>query len=217
MKTDLELKNDILAELAWDPALAAAPIGVRVSDGVVTLVGDVETYAHKRALEKAVRRVGGVRGVNLDMNVRIAPDQTRSDSDIAKAALEALRWHSWVPEHRVRVDVHNGWVTLTGEVDQHYEATSAEQSVRNLTGVRGVTNNIRLTRVSSRNVAAEITGALIRHARREANHLTVSVDGGSVTLTGEVDSLREHDAAIGAAWSTRGVSQVVDRLVVTGR
>ncbi len=215
MKTDLELKNDVLAELAWDPVLGAAGVEVTVKDGVVALTGHVETNAHKRALEKAVGRVAGVRGVVLNVDVRLAPEQVRSDSDIAKSALEALRWHSWVPEQRVRVEVEGGWVTLSGEVDRRYEAASAERAVRDLTGVRGVTNKITVKPVSSKNVAAEITDALIRHARLEANHITVAVDGAAVTLSGQVDSLPEHDAAIGAAWRARGVAQVVDRLVVT--
>ena len=215
MKTDLELKNDVLAELAWDPVLGAAAVEVTVKDGVVALTGHVETNAHKRALEKAVGRVAGVRGVVLNVDVRLAPEQVRSDSDIAKSALEALRWHSWVPEQRVRVEVEGGWVTLSGEVDRRYEAASAERAVRDLTGVRGVTNKITVKPVSSKNVAAEITDALIRHARLEANHITVAVDGAAVTLSGQVDSLPEHDAAIGAAWRARGVAQVVDRLVVT--
>lgn len=214
MKTDLELKNDVLAELAWDPVLGAAAVDVAVTDGVVALTGQVETNAHKRALEKAVGRVAGLRGVVLHVDVRLAPEQVRADSDIAMAALEALRWHSWVPEQRVRVEVDNGWVTLVGEVDRHYEAASAERAVRDLTGVRGVTNEITVKAVSSKSVATEITDALIRHARLEANHITVAVDGASVTLSGQVDSLREHDAAIGAAWRARGVSRVVDRLVV---
>lgn len=215
MKTDLELKNDVLAELAWDPVLGAAAVDVAVQDGVVSLTGHVETNAHQRALQKAVGRVAGVRGVVLDVGVRLAPAQVRADSDIAKAALEALRWHSWVPEQRVRVGVDDGWVTLSGEVDRLYEATSAEHAVRDLTGVRGVTNKITVKPVSSKNVASEITDALIRRARREANHITVAVDGATVTLSGQVDSLRERDAAIAAAWRGRGVAQVIDRLVVS--
>jgi osmotically-inducible protein OsmY len=215
MKTDLELKNDVLAELAWDPVLGAAAVDVAVQDGVVSLTGHVETNAHKRALQKAVGRVAGVRGVVLDVDVRLAPAQVRADSDIAKAALDALRWHSWVPEQRVRVDVDDGWVTLSGEVERLYEATSAEHAVRDLTGVRGVTNKITVKPVSSKNVAAEITDALIRRARREATHITVGVDGATVTLSGQVDSLRDRDAAIAAAWRGRGVAQVIDRLVVS--
>ena len=215
MKTDMELKNDVLAELAWDPVVGAAAVDVAVKDGVVALTGHVETNAHKRAFEKAVGRVAGVRGVVLHVDVRLAPEHVRADTDIAKAALEALRWHSWIPEQQVRVEVEDGWVTLSGEVERGYEAASAERAVRDLTGVRGVTNKITVKRVSSKNVAAEITDALIRHARREANHVTVSVDGAAVTLSGQVDSLREHGAAIGAAWRARGVAQVVDRLVVT--
>jgi osmotically-inducible protein OsmY len=128
-----------------------------------------------------------------------------------------LRWHSWVPHERIQVEVEDGQVTLSGEVDWHYQLSSAEQCVRPLRGVRGLTNRITVKpRVSGTDVSGEIVAALTRHAQREARRIAVEVDGGVVTLRGDVDSLPEHDAALAAAAATRGVSRVVDRLSVTG-
>lgn len=215
MKTDLQLKSDVSAELAWDPAVNATNVGVAVKNGVVTLGGEVDTYLQKHAVERAVHRVSGVRGIALDLQVRLAPGHARSDADIAQAALHALRWHSLVPEGRVQVEVEDGRVTLTGEVDWGYQSASAEQCVHPLVGVRGVTNGIRLRqRADPARVREEITAAFARHARREAQHISIEVDGGVVTLTGKVSSLPEHEAAIGTAYAAKGVTRVVDHLEV---
>jgi len=217
MKSDLELKDDVLSELAWDPAVHTQAIDVTVKDGVVAISGYLGTYAERRAVEKAVRRVTGVRGVALDLDVRLAPEHERGDSDIARAAIAALQWHAWVPHERLHVQVQDGWVTLSGEVDWHYQLASAEQCIRPLLGVRGITNNITVrSRVSERDVSNQIIGALKRHAQREASRIEVDVHGSVVTLEGAVDSLPEHDAALAAAAATRGVSRVVDHLSITG-
>ncbi|HVZ42855.1 MAG TPA: BON domain-containing protein [Ramlibacter sp.] len=217
MKTDLQIKADVTAELAWDAACNAAAIGVAVKEGVVTLSGQVDTFLQKRAVDQAVRRVSGVRGVALDLEVRLAPGDHRSDTDIAQAAVAALRWHSVVPQDKVRVEVDDGWVTLTGEVDWPYQRASAEQCIQPLTGVRGVTNQVAIaSRAAPGDIQSQIRDALGRHAAREARHIEVAVDGGVVTLTGKVGSLSEHEAAVGTAFAARGVTRVVDRLEVTG-
>ena len=215
MKTDIQLKADVTAELAWDPAIDAGSIGVIVKNGVVTLTGHLNGYAEKQAVEKAVRRVAGVRGIALELDVKLAPSHKRSDSEIAQAAVWALTWHSVVPEERVKAEVEDGWVTLSGEVDWPYQRSSAEQCIRWLTGVRGLTNLISTKpRTSEKGIASEISAALTRQAQREANRIAIEVDGSVVTLAGEVHSLAEHDAALGVASSTRGVSRVVDKLEI---
>lgn len=215
MKSDLQLKADITAELVWDPAVNAARIGVAVQEGIATISGVVDTYLQKHAVERAARRVAGLRGLALDLEVRLAPDQRRSDTEIAQAALHALGWHSLVPEDSVKVEVADGWVTLTGEVDWGYQSASAEQCVHPLVGVRGIANRIRLKqRADPEHLRQEIAAAFTRHARREASHITIDVDGGVVTLSGTVHSLPEHEAAIGVAYAAKGVTRVVDKLQV---
>lgn len=217
MKSDLQLKSDITAEFVWDPAVNATNVGVAVRNGVVTLSGEVDTYLQKHAVERAVRRVAGVRGIALDLEVRLAPDHVRSDADIAQAALHALRWHSLVPDDKVKVEVEDGWITLAGEVDYGYQSASAEQCVHPLVGVKGVTNQIRMKeRANPAELRQDIASALARHAQREANQIGIEVDGGVVMLSGKVGSLSEHDAAIGTAYAARGVTRVVDHLDIAG-
>lgn len=215
MKTDIQLKADVTAELAWDPAINATNIGVMVKDGVVTLAGHLDTYAEKHAVEHAVRRVSGVRAIALDLEVRLSPEHQRSDSDIARAAVTALSLNSLVPDGKVKVEVEDGWITLTGEVDWGYQFTSAEQCMRALSGVRGIKNLVTIKpRVKGEDIAAQITAALTRQAARDAKHIGIEVAGAVVTLSGKVHSMAEHDAALGVAFSTHGVSRVVDHLQV---
>ena len=217
MKTDAQLKADVTDELAWDPAINATHVGVMVQDGVVTLAGHLDSFAEKHAVERAVRRVAGVRGIALDLDVKLSAEHQRTDADIAGAATAALALNTLVPRGKVKVEVEKGWVTLTGEVDWGYQLTSAEQCIRPLTGVRGLFNKITVTpRVQSKDIASQITAALTRQATREARNIGIEVQGGVVTLSGKVHSMAEHDAAIGVAFSAHGVSHVVDHLQVAG-
>jgi osmotically-inducible protein OsmY len=216
MKSDIELKADVAAELTWDPAINATNIGVMVKNGVVTLAGHLDTYAEKHAVERAVRRVSGVRAIALDLDVKLAPEHVRSDFEVAQAAAAALRLNSLVPDGKLKVEVENGWITLTGQVDWGYQFSSAEQCLRPLAGVRGITNAVTIKpRVQGKDIAAQIKAALTRQAEREARHIEVAVKGAVVTLSGKVHSMAEHDAALGVAFSAHGVSGVVDHLEVT--
>lgn len=216
MKTDAQLKTDITDELFWDPVINATHIGVIVNAGVVTLTGHLDTFAEKHAAERAVRRVAGVRGIALELDVKLALADTRSDSEIAQAASTALRWNSLVADGLMKVEVENGWLTLTGELPWSYQVKSAEKCVRTLVGVRGLSNLIKLKpNVNTEDISMQISAALKRQAAREAKHIAVEAKGGVVTLEGKVHSLAERDAVVGAAYSARGVSTVVDHLEVT--
>jgi osmotically-inducible protein OsmY len=153
----------------------------------------------------------------MELDVKLSPAHERSDSDIAQAAADALRLNFLVPQGKVQVEVENGWVTLTGELDWGYQFASAEQCIRPLAGVRGLFNKIVIKpRVKGDDIAKQITAALTRQAMREARHIGIEVEGGVVTLSGKVHSLAEHDAAMGVAFSAPGVSRVVDHLQVAG-
>ncbi len=217
MKSDSQLKADVIDELAWDPAINATGIGVMVRDGVVTLTGHLDSFAEKHAVESAIQRVEGVRGIALELDVKLSAEHKRSDTEIAQAAATTLKLNSLVPSDRVKVKVEDGWVTLTGEVDWSYQLARAEQCIRPLSGVRGLDNRITIKpRASSKDIGEQITAALTRQAMREARHISVEVEGGVVTLKGTVHSLAEREAAVGAAFAAQGVARVVDRLKVGG-
>jgi osmotically-inducible protein OsmY len=215
MKTDADLKRDVTAELAWDPAVRETGIGVAVKDGVVKLTGHIETFAEKYAASRAVQRVNGVRAVALELDVKLAPDHKRSDTDIAASAEQALKWNTAVPLEAIRLTVDHGWVTLRGELEWDYQRRSAEKAIRPLIGVVGISNEITLrTRPQLADLSRKIEEALTRQAIREAKHIQVAIDGNTVKLTGTVNSWHEREAAQGVAWSAPGVRFVVNELRV---
>lgn len=214
-KSDSQLKKDGESELEWDAVVKANNIGVAAKDGVVTLTGHLDSYAEKYAAERAVQRVQGVKGLAVELDVRLGANAKRTDADLASAAELALRWHALVPEDRIKVMVEKGWVTLSGEVDWEYQRNYAMKAVRPLTGVLGVTNSMSVKPlVTPANIKNRIQGALERQADREAKNIEVVVSGHSVTLKGQVHSWAERTAAQGAAWSAPGITSVINDLRV---
>ena len=215
MKSDTQLQKDVLDELKWEPTVSDKEIGVSVKDGVVTLSGFVQSFAQKLAAEQAVARVAGVRAVAEDIQVKLPTSRQRSDTEIAHAAINALKWDTEVPEEFVKTKVENGWVTLEGAVQFFYQRNAAERCVRFLNGVKGVTNLISvkpaemMTRVSQ-----NIEAALRRRAEMDAAKIRVESIDGKVTLRGSVHSWPELKEAESAAWGTPGVWAVDDRLAV---
>lgn len=215
MKSDAQLRSDILAELNWEPAINATEIGVIVKDGVVTLTGHLDSYAHKRAAERAAQRVRGVKALATELAVKLGAGYERTDADIALAAEHALEWNVLVPEDRIRAMAEKGWITLSGEVDWEYQRATAEKAVRDLLGVTGVSNLVTVKpKFDASDVANKIRDALARQADREARKIEIVVNGAEVTLRGKVHSWAERTAAQGAAWSAPGVATVVNNLVV---
>ncbi|KVD88281.1 OsmY domain-containing protein [Burkholderia ubonensis] len=215
MKTDGELRRDVERELEWDPSIDAARIGVAVHDRIVTLAGHLPSHAEKVAARKAVERVEGVRGIVMEIDVRLAERTQRTDEDIAYAARSILQWDAGLGEHAVHVTVENGCVTLSGEVAWGYQMNEAEQAVARLRGVARVVNEICVRpHPTEADIAGKIEAALIRRAADEAGQVEIAVDDGCVTLTGRVGSLQERQLMCDAAWSAPGVREVVDRLTV---
>lgn len=217
MKSDAMLRSDIVAELNFDPAIttAATDIGIIVKDGVVTLTGHPASHAEKHAIERAAQRVRGVKALAIEMSVKLAPNFERTDADIALAAERALEWNVLVPDEAIRPMVENGWLTLSGRVEWEYQRRAAEVAVRDLLGVKGVTDLVEVkARFSPVDIEKKIKEALHRQADRDSEHIEVIVNGGQVTLRGRVRSWAERKAAQGAAWSAPGVASVVNNLLV---
>lgn len=215
MSDDSLLQQAVLAELSWEPSVSSAHIGVTANNGVVTLTGYVESFAEKRAAEAAAYRVKGVKAVAEEIEVRLTPNMTRTDAQIAEIALESLSWDVSVPKDKVRVKVEKGWVTLTGEVNWHFQKDAAERDIRRLFGVVGVSNQIAIKpHASPSDVAERIKDALHRSWFNPAD-VTVSSVGGRVQLNGSVRSWHERQLAEAAAWGAPGVTQVEDNLAIT--
>lgn len=216
MRTDLELQRDVIAELKWQPSLRNEEIGVAVKDGVATLSGDVTTFGRKFEAERAAERVHGVKAVAVDMNVKLGNSFVHSDTEIAHAALDALKWHAEVPDDKIQLRVEDGRILLDGAAEWQYQRAAAERAVRYLSGVKGVSNLIvvKPKKVSSYDVNRKIHDAFKRNAEIDSSQITVETTDSKVTLKGKVRSWAERRDAENAAWAAPGVTQVDDRLAV---
>ncbi|WP_339627921.1 BON domain-containing protein [uncultured Maribacter sp.] len=213
MKTDVEIKEDVLDELAWEPNVDETEIGVIVENGIVTLSGVLNNYSKKVAAEKAVKRVEGVKALAGDIEVKYGNDFKKTDKEIAKAVVDALEWNSSVPEKNLTVKVEDGWVYLSGEVKWGYQKNAAKSAVENLLGVRSVINNITIKQdVKPFEVKDNIKKAFERSAELDAKNITVLTDGHTVTLRGKVHSLKEKEDAETAAYRAPGVYYVNNEL-----
>lgn len=214
--SDKQLRQDLLDEFEFDPSFNAAHIGVAVDKNVISLTGHVESYAEKLAVLRAARRVKGVQAIADEIEVRFPNQPKTADDQIAKRASDILKWSSVVSNLPIDVVVHDGWITLSGRVDWYFEKRAAENCVRKLSGVRGITNSIMVKpQVDAANVKEKIEAALKRHAEVEANGIRISVKGGDhVVLEGKVGNWDERRAVETAAWSAPGVAAVDDRLSI---
>jgi osmotically-inducible protein OsmY len=215
---DSELRRHVTEELAFEPSVNDAHIGVAVENGIVTLSGHVTSYAEKLAAERAAKRVKGVLGVAQEIEVRYPDQKKLADDEIAGRAIAIISWDSAIPKGQVQVKVQHGWVTLTGKVEWFFQKSAAERAVRKLSGVTGVTNRIEVSPpVLVTDVKQRIEAALRRSAEIDAAGIRLHVENAKVVLEGIVGSWHERDVALSAARAVPGVVVVEDHLVVRSR
>lgn len=215
MLNNLELQKRVLAALDWEPSLDASRIGVAASGGVVTLTGQVSSYADRWTAERVVKQMAGVKGLANDLEVKLPGDARRTDTDLASAAVKALEWDVQVPHDRIKLRAADGWITLEGQVEWQYQREAAERAVRHLLGVKGVSNQISLKpRITPADLKNRIEAALKRNAELEARKIRVETKGSTVMLDGTVHSWAEREEAERAVWAAPGVAVVEDRLAV---
>ncbi|CAN5427793.1 BON domain-containing protein [soil metagenome] len=215
MKTDNQLRDDVLTELAWEPSVDSAHIGVTAEQGIVTLSGQVRTYMEKSAAERATERVRGVKGVAEKLEIKFGTGNHHNDTEIAQAAITALKWNDLVPNDKVQVIVEKGVVTLKGQVDWNYQREAATNAVRYLNGVTSVGNQMTLTTtLASPDLEAKIKQSFQRNAQLDADQIHATTQAGQVTLTGTVRSWAERRDAADVAWAALGVSDVHNNLVI---
>jgi osmotically-inducible protein OsmY len=215
MRSDGDINRDLEDELLWDPDIDAADIAVTVTSGTVELAGFVKSYAQKFEAEEAAKRVAGVVGLANDIEVRIPKLDQRPDPEIARDAVAAIHHQLPISADTIRVIVKDGWITLEGTVDWNLQKERAENAVRWLTGVTGVSSVIDLApQATPTDVKRKIEGALRRRAAVDADAITVDVNGSQVILGGTAHSWAEREEAERAAWAAPGVTTVVDQIII---
>jgi len=218
MKTNEELQKDVMAEIKWDPQLrdVKTQIGVATKDGVVTLSGLVDSYAKKIAVERAAQRVHGVKVIACDIEIKVGALGSMTDTQIAEAVKDALRWNSAVDEDQIEVKVDNGWVYLDGTAEWQYQKLSIQNSVERLFGVKGVTNNIVIknTVIDVKEIKEKIATAFHRSATIDSSSIKLETSGSRVILRGTVRSWTEKEEAERIAWSSPGVLVVDNQIEI---
>ncbi len=215
MKTNEELQKDVQDAIKWEPLLHAAEIGVSVKDGIVTLSGIVDNFFKKREADNAAKNVAGVKAVVENIEVKYANGYTKSNNDIATEVLKALNDEWSVPNDKVTVEVNNGWVTLNGDVHWDYQRQAAKNAINYLSGIKGVTNNIKIkSEIDNAIEKKDVEKALARHWSIDSEHIKVKAEGNNITLTGSVTSIYQKEAAARIAWKTPGVRTVQNKLEV---
>ena len=215
MKSDNEIQKDVIEQLKWEPFLNASQIGVAVKNGIVTLSGQVDTYSKKVLAEKTTKKVAGVKAIAEDIMVGISPSYKKTDTEIAEAVVNALKWHTMIPEDKVKVSVEDGNVKLEGEVEWEYQRNQAKTAIENLIGVRFVTNLVAVKpKVTPYELQLKINASFLRSANIDAGKISADVSGSKVTLRGKVRSFAEREDAENAVWSAPGITTVENKLVI---
>jgi len=215
MNEDRRLQQQVQDEIAFDPSVNAAHVGVTAEKGVVSLSGHVGSLAEKQAAEHAARRVRGVKAIASELEVRWPEEKKTADDEIAARALRILEWDALVAPNPIKVKVSHGIVTLSGETDWDFQRVEAERDMRKLGGVKAVVNEIRLRpQVQPDDVRGKIRAAFERSAELDSGSVTVEVHGNRIVLGGKVKTWSERDDAVRAAWSVPGVTAVEEHILI---
>jgi len=215
MKSDSQIQEDVMEELKWEPFLKASEIGVSVKNGIVTLSGIVDSYTKKLAAENAAKKISGVKAIAEDIQIGVSPAYKKTDTEIAEAVLNALRWHAAVQEEKIKIKVENGNVKLEGEVEWEYQRNNAKVAIQNLTGVNAVLNFITVKpKITPAEIQQKITAAFHRSATIDASKVGAEVIGNKVILRGKVRSIVEKEDAETAAWNAPGVTFVENNIEI---
>lgn len=212
MTKDIEIQKNVMEELKCIPLISANEIGVSVKNGIVTLSGIVDSYPKKIAIERAIKKLNGVKAVAEDITVNLSEKHQKTDSEIAHMVMNIIEWNVH-PIKNLKVFVEDGCVTLDGSVDWDFQRKSVTKVLGDIVGVKSIINNITLAhRPTSAEVKNKIHAAFIRSANIDADKINITTEGNKVILTGKINNWLEYEEAERSVWATPGVSSVENKL-----
>jgi osmotically-inducible protein OsmY len=215
MKSNQELQTDVQNAIKWEPLLHAAEIGVTAKDGIISLTGEVDSYAKKLEAERAAKKVIGVKALVENIEVKFPSSWSKTNIEIANDFLAALKSNWSIPKNKVTVKVEDGWVTLEGELPWNYQKEAAKNAVNHLPGVKGISNKIKIKSETHDVIEKKaVEDAISRSLSVNDSDINVSVSGETVTLTGTVNSWYQKEEAGRIAWNTPGISHTNNELQV---
>ncbi|MFZ9611348.1 MAG: BON domain-containing protein [Methylococcales bacterium] len=215
MKTDLEIRDDVLIELKRNPHIHASQIGLEIRDGIVTLSGHVEHFCEKWNAEQTAKQIKGVRAIVQEIKVILPGSSIRSDTEIAYQIERFIAWSNLDPENKILTKVERGFVTLTGKIESQTQKELIQHFISNLIGISGITNLLEIEpKLSIELVKKDIVDTFRRQAIDEANNIDIAIDQNIVTLSGKVHSWSERNSAISAAWTIPSVKNVIDKIQI---
>lgn len=215
MKTDIDIQKNVMEELKSIPLINANEIGVAVKNGIVTLSGIVDSYPKKNSIEKAIKKIAGVKGIAEDLQVNLSEKHQKSDSEIAAMVMSAIEWHSAANIEKINILVEDGIVTIEGITDWNFQRKHVTKVIANIIGVKGIINNIKLTNSPlPGDLKKRIHSSFLRNAGIDADRIDIKIDGHKVILRGKVKSWSEYEDVERAVWSSPGIDRVENKLEI---
>jgi len=222
-RPDAEIQRDVATTLAHDVYLTGLPIAAAVTNGVVTLEGEVATVSQQERAGDAARLVWNVTGVNNDLTVTQGGSMgTRqkspmpTDAQLTAAVHDVLAADRRLAPSEVTVHVQQGEVTLHGLVPSYYQKHIAAQAAHDVVGVAGVTNGlaVRTAQRDDADIQADVQLQLNTDVLLAPGSLGVRSHHGTVTLTGNVNSdfVKLHVTTVTS--HVKGIRNIVNSITV---
>jgi len=144
MRQDESLRNHVIEKLGYWTGDDPSELTIRVEGAVVTIMGEVGSYARKVSILRVASRVRGIRSVFEAIRVNPSLADWRTDGELTASAIMELAWNISVPGHEIRVRARAGVLTLSGTVKSSYQAYVAGQALETLPGLVDIVNRIEI-------------------------------------------------------------------------
>lgn len=205
--------------LGLDPVLELGRTNVITKNGeVVILEGEVSTYTEKCLIERRIKHIKGVKSVVNDLKVNLISKCIISDDEIEKNAVKLINCSNFNLENKsnIIVDVIEGCLNLSGQVNYFFEKDLAQKLVENIQGIVDINSEISVRHLIDPQVVKDlIIEELIALTLAEISNIEVEILDREIILKGHVRSINEKNIVENLALSIPDVLKVKNLLVIT--